>query len=170
MTSDRLGEVVEAIKRLAQLAADVAESLPAEYRRDAFVETFRYLLSLGEGRPTALSPVSSAGQAGEGPESIGRISLAEFVNMLSIKPKSNAEWITVFAYYMKHYEGKERFSASEVRDYFRAIGLKIPGNLSRDIRSAVRKGYIASDAGSNYYYITRTGEEFVRGILGGKEQ
>ncbi|MEB3825286.1 MAG: hypothetical protein LRS47_01295 [Desulfurococcales archaeon] len=184
----KLEEIAERLRKLASLAVDIVDNLPAEYRKDAFVETYRYLLTLYSGRSVhdasvhaaegvqASSPtvVPASSQAAE---DIGadeeESSLAEFVNRLSIKPKTNAEWITVFAYYMKYHENKKMFSVKEVKDYFKAIGLKVPGNLFRDINNAVKKGYIARDIGSKreskIYYITRKGEELVRGMLRGKE-
>ncbi len=182
---DKFKEIVERLRKLASLAADIVDNLPAEYRKDAFVETYRYLLTLYGGRSVHVASAHAAGgveasiptvvpassqAAGDIGADKEEISLAEFVNMLSIKPKTNAEWIIVFAYYMKRYEDKKMFSAKEVRDYFKAVGLKVPGNLPRDIKNAIRKGYIAWDKGSKSHYITRKGEELVRGMLSGKEQ
>ncbi|MEB3861123.1 MAG: hypothetical protein GSR84_02750 [Desulfurococcales archaeon] len=188
MQEDEIKEIAERLKKLASLAIDIVNTLPTEYKKDAFIETYRYLLTFYGSR--GIGVVSShAGRkletstpavVPELSQTLGDIkaskdkeetSLSDFVNMLSNEPKSNAEWITVFAYYMKHYENKKKFSTKEVKDYFRAVGLKVPANLSRDFNNAVnKKGYIARDIESNNYYITRKGEELVRGMLSGKEQ
>ncbi len=182
---DEFGDIIERLRKLASLAVDIVDNLPTEYRKEAFVETYRYLLMLYSGHSVRSTlahavggvkastpivipvPSQAAGGTSAGNE---KVSLAEFVDMLSIKPKTNAEWITVFAYYMKYYEDKKVFSAKEIKDYFKAVGLRVPGNLPRDIRNTIRKGYIAWDIESKSYYITRKGEELVRGMLSGKEQ
>jgi len=186
----RLDEIVDVLKYIVKASVEVAKNVPEEFgkaRNEVLIETYRYLLghvassySVAAGRAVVeavaryqqpAAPPAPQPAAPVGVETIAgkKLSLVEFVDLLKKKPSSNAEWITVFAYYMKHYEKKEGFTVKELKDYFKAAGLKVPGNLPRDTKTALKKGLIALDLESKRYYITRKGEEFVRGMLSGEE-
>ena len=167
-------ELIKKIKKLAELSIEIVSGLPENYRRDAFVETYRYLLSLSITPEPVNELVSSStkevkirgvGVSTQRSGSLERVSLREFINMLEPRPKTSVEWITAFAYYMKYYENKHTFSSKEIKEYFKAAGEPIPSNIPRDLKNALRRGYIALDRESKSYYITRLGEEFIRGKM-----
>ena len=173
---DRI-DVIEKLKKLVSIAVSIAEDIPEDYRKEAFIETYRYLLSSLNSQSIVSrhitkekSPISYPQTPKPTPskEKENIITLPDFVNSLAKQPKTNDEWITLFAYYMKHYEDKDRFNNKEIREYFKIIGLKVPGNVPRDIKRAIEKGYLAWDPESKNYYITRKGEELVRGTFIGR--
>jgi len=176
-------ELVSKLSKLALIASEVANSVPEEYKKETFIETYRYLLTISqlknghaatqtstkeettliiEDSKQVLAPTVTA-------SSSEIRSPTEFINIFKIKPKAFPEWITAFAYYMKYYKGKKTFQPKDVKDCFRQAGLSIPKNLPRDTKVALKKGYLALDPDSkNTYYITRKGEELIRGMLSGQ--
>ncbi|HDD43607.1 MAG TPA: hypothetical protein ENG63_01920 [Candidatus Desulfofervidus auxilii] len=77
-------------------------------------------------------------------------------------PRSHLKTITVFAYYLKHFEGKEEFSQTDLRQCYQALGLTPPKVLTQAIRD-VRSRYKYFNKGSKrgYYTISPLGEKFV---------
>ena len=168
---------------LALTAVDMVSHIPDEFKDKAYSEILRHLLTRylsycgktsmeyqTENESTQESlPVTQQSQ-----EEHGEISLIDFIDMLKITPKTNSEWITVFAYYKKHYLLDKEFTLKELPDYFKLAGLKIPANLYRDTKKALSKHLIAQsmktkDVKIARYYITRKGEELVRGMLSGEK-
>ena len=75
------------------------------------------------------------------------------------KPKTNAERITLFAYYREMYEKLPRFSRSDLETYFGKAKEKPSGNYGRDFVEAIKKGWLHEDGSDSY--ITSKGVEAV---------
>lgn len=75
------------------------------------------------------------------------------------KPSTNAEYITLFAYYREKVEGVSRFARADLRDYFSKAKLAPPGNFDRDFNGTVRRGWIHEDGADSY--LTSKGIETV---------
>jgi len=86
--------------------------------------------------------------------------LAEFYQQK--KPRGHLKTTTVFAYYLKHFEGKEEFSQADLHRCYEQLGLAPPKVLAQSIRD-VRSRYKFFDKGSKrgYYKISSLGEKFV---------
>ncbi|MCD6319641.1 MAG: hypothetical protein J7M03_03060 [Candidatus Desulfofervidaceae bacterium] len=86
--------------------------------------------------------------------------LAEFYQQK--KPRGHLKTVTVFGYYLKHFEGKEEFSQADLRRCYDQLGLAPPKVLAQSIRD-VRSRYKFFDKGSKrgYYKISSLGEKFV---------
>jgi hypothetical protein len=69
---------------------------------------------------------------------------------------NNAEKIVAFAGYVVQ-RGGETFTQEVIAPLFKAAAEKMPGNLTRDMQSAVRLGWITSSGGVNEYYLTTKG-------------
>ncbi len=76
-------------------------------------------------------------------------------------PKTNAERITLYAYYRERHEGISRFSRKDLEEYFRKAHDKPPTNYDRDFVEAVKKGWIHEDKDDSY--ITSRGIEAAEG-------
>jgi len=77
-------------------------------------------------------------------------------------PRNHLKTITVFAYYLKHFEGKKEFSQADLYQCYQAIGLTPPKVLAqaiRDVRSRYR--YFIKGSKRGYYTISSVGEKFV---------
>ena len=72
----------------------------------------------------------------------------------------NPEIIGVIGYYLTEYKNKPNFTREDISEGFEDAGEKTPGNLPRDIKAAVSKGYIAPK-GKDAFYVTRSGRELV---------
>jgi len=77
------------------------------------------------------------------------------------QPKTNAEKITLFAYYRETYEALPRFARSDLETYFGKAKEKPSGNYGRDFVEAIKKGWIHEDGSDSY--ITSKGVEAVEG-------
>ena len=182
----KLKEIKEFLHKISDLVGD----LPAEYRKTAFSEILKCILEkildckniyyilynkninekISENIDLDISRKTSQTN-----EIIEELSIIDFIDKLKIKPKNNAEWITVFAYYKKYYQNEKLFTIKEIANYFKFAGLKIPANINRDASIALQKHLIALDISSEdkktkRYYITRRGEELVRGMLKGERK
>ncbi|MEB3861120.1 MAG: hypothetical protein GSR84_02735 [Desulfurococcales archaeon] len=129
----------ELLETLINISSEAVKNVPEEYRKDAFIETYKHLLSI------YVQPRVTPREAPSSETIIDKLSLPEFINKLKREPKANKEWITVFAYYIKYYENNNFFDKKEIVEYFKQTGRKIPANISRDLKDAVRHGYIAFD-------------------------
>ena len=88
------------------------------------------------------------------------LSIAEFVS--EAKAGTAPEKIAAFASFMKQHEKKETFTKAELEQAFEAAADTIPGNLHRDVKAAVRLGWIAPTSGQKgSYYVTGTGTRLV---------
>lgn len=72
-------------------------------------------------------------------------------------PRTNAQYITLFAYYRERYQGLTRFSRDDLRQLFADARKKPPENYARDFGETVKKGWIHEDGDNSY--ITSKGME-----------
>jgi hypothetical protein len=111
------------------------------------------------GAPNA--PVSQGREieapAGEPRRSSATRPMALVELMQDKSPGTNAQRITLFAYYREKYEGKARFARADLRPYFAKAREHPPQNFDRDFVEAVRKGWIHEEEEDSY--ITSKGVE-----------
>ena len=67
--------------------------------------------------------------------------------------KTNAEKIVAFAALVSRQSGKETFTLDDVKPLFRQARLPTPGNLTRDLSTAIQNGWIADAEVSGEYYL-----------------
>jgi hypothetical protein len=80
---------------------------------------------------------------------------------------TNAEQITAFGYFLCHHRSQETFSSADIRDSFIKAHEAVPKNLSRDMASTVKAGWIHESPGSaGQYYVTNTGMQRVKSKFG----
>lgn len=115
---------------------------------------------------TALKIASIAHTQGEtrltsdmsAPQNVSKIPLATREYLIKFQPKTNAERILVFAKYLQDKNGKENFTAGEIKEQFELAHEPIPTNLTRDFNTALSFGWIAeSTRERGSFYITETG-------------
>jgi len=74
--------------------------------------------------------------------------------------KTNAQKIVVLGSYILERDSTDEFSSGELKSLFLKAGEPAPRNLSRDVRDAVRAGYIAESFDkSDSYIVTNTGRK-----------
>ncbi len=100
------------------------------------------------------------------------ITFPELVKKLGKRKLSNAEKITIAAYYLHVYLNEREFTIDKIKELFKEVGWKIPGNLSRDADVSVKKAYIHCKRKKNrkFCWITNTGIKYVEGLLGENEE
>lgn len=76
------------------------------------------------------------------------------------RASTNPEKITAFGYYLKQ-SGKENFSVGDIRQLFKMTGVSMPMNFGRDLKAAIRQGYIYGDFNTDSFFLTSVGEEAV---------
>jgi hypothetical protein len=75
------------------------------------------------------------------------------------KPRTNAQYITLFAYHRDRFQGAPRFSRDDLKDFFPMVHVKPPENYSRDFIETVKRGWVHEDGMNSY--ITSKGIEAV---------
>ncbi|MCI4330267.1 MAG: hypothetical protein L3K19_00250 [Thermoplasmata archaeon] len=116
---------------------------------------------LGDGT-TELPPMSPS-PTQLGPETIegDSPSLREYWTRLRLD--SNPAKIAAIGAHSRAYHRKPTFSRDDLRAAFVSAGEPMPRNLPRDIKKAVRAGYIAPSPGNDAgYYVTATGLALLR--------
>ena len=88
-----------------------------------------------------------------------RTTIREFLN--HVEPSTHAETLTTIGFFLWRKEGKEKFTAGDIKAGFKAAREPLPGNLSRDLGTASQAGWIANGDHSREYFITNTGEKAV---------
>lgn len=78
------------------------------------------------------------------------------------QPKQQSEKILTLAYYLKEAKSQKTFRPANITDMFREAAEPPPGNLVRDLRTTIRKGWIVR-AGRQEYYITTRGISLLKG-------
>jgi hypothetical protein len=105
------------------------------------------------GSPSATPSVNPVTHADE--------SLAEFVN--DSGAKRGPDKITAIAHYLKKIRGQQTFTRPNIEQGFVDAGDSVPGNLPRDMKWAVKAGWIAAKPGqSGTYYVTGSGSQTVQ--------
>lgn len=88
------------------------------------------------------------------------LSIREF--LLKYEPKRNPDKITAIALFLKKKMNKKTFSKTDIIESFENAAEPVPKNLGRDIRWALKSGWIAAKTGEDdVYYITGTGQTAV---------
>jgi hypothetical protein len=95
-------------------------------------------------------------------DDMGRPSMREFWARLSVD--SIPAKITAIGAYGKEQHGKATFGRDDIREGFVDAGEPLPQNLPRDIKKAIRAGYIASSPnGADTFYVTAAVLRIIRG-------
>ncbi|MBX4189517.1 hypothetical protein KW785_02920 [Candidatus Parcubacteria bacterium] len=83
--------------------------------------------------------------------------------------KTNPQKIAVIGKYLMDRDGVESFSAAEVRETLKKSGEPLPANFGRDLKDAIKYGYIyQSGQSDDAYSITDAASEKIRsGFIGG---
>ncbi len=85
------------------------------------------------------------------------LSAREFLDKYS--PKSNPEKITTLGLYLKLHHHKNGFAKEDVLAAFVDAAESEPKNYSRDIKAAVKSGWVATKPGSgDVYFVTNKGQ------------
>ena len=93
-------------------------------------------------------------------EKIPEEELLKFYN--EKKPKSQVATVTVFAYYLKHFKGKEEFTTTDIKDLYETLKLPVPKKYSQAIWDASSKrGFVIKGEKKGLYKISEAGERFV---------
>jgi hypothetical protein len=73
--------------------------------------------------------------------------------------KTNVEKIVALAGYFTQAESTSSFTVNDVRQAFRRAREPLPGNLNRDVESAIKAGLLAESETRGEFYLTRHGDE-----------
>ncbi|QQS69899.1 hypothetical protein IPP75_02055 [Candidatus Saccharibacteria bacterium] len=78
--------------------------------------------------------------------------------IIHARARTNAQKILVLGAYIVERDGAEEFASTELKNLFIKAGESAPRNLSRDLKYAIKSGYITeSMSGSDMYIVTNTG-------------
>ena len=103
---------------------------------------------------------SKAEQVKLGVESNAPMALREFLNQCGANRVMDK--IAAIGLYKKDYEDSDKFDRDSLIKAFESAAEPVPKNLSRDLRSASKAGWIAEKSGTKgTYYVTGTGEDVV---------
>ena len=163
-----LNDIKKIINMFKELINIIELELPEKYKIEAFrILATRYLekqhlasIEYPEERPLEASPREKEA-----------ITFGEFVSSLSKEPKNNMERLTILVYYLTSYANPDtkfvKLDKELVEQYFGEVGWKIPANLRRDLKDAIRKRkYLAiSNKG---VYLVKPGREYVERLLAGE--
>jgi hypothetical protein len=84
------------------------------------------------------------------------------------RAKRNPERITVIGCYLKRNKDQNEFNRKEVADGFKEMAEVTPKNLARDLKWAMKIGWVAKTEGvRGSYYVTNKGEKAVEERFGG---
>lgn len=87
--------------------------------------------------------------------------------ILNTDAKTNAQKILVLGAYLAQRDNSDEFATAELKTLFVKAGEPAPRNLARDIRDAVKAGYIMeSMTSSDMYAVTNTGYKTLNGGFG----
>jgi len=98
---------------------------------------------------------------GAKPTIAGKTSLREFIN--SHNAKKIPQQIVAIGSYYQNKNGGETFTRVELEKGFKTGKVPPPGNLPRDISTAIGRGWIAEADEDDQYYVTSTGETALAG-------
>lgn len=107
------------------------------------------------------TPTSSVGPVAGNGEVIGveaserrRVALSPRDVLVSSGAKTNPEKIVAFALYVERQGDKDTFTVDDVKPLFRQAREPAPGNLSRDLDTAIRLNWVAASSEKGEYYVT----------------
>jgi hypothetical protein len=80
---------------------------------------------------------------------------------------TNPQKIATFGYYVCQHEAKENFSTEDLKEQFRKAHEVIPRNVSRDLGTAIKMGWVHEVPDKRgRYYMTNTGMQLVETKFG----
>jgi hypothetical protein len=116
--------------------------------------------------PASKANASTGGAPGALTTDVEADSLAGY--LAAANARTGPEKITCIGAYLKKYEKVESFDRSALEERFPAAGESVPKNLPRDLKEAVRRGWIASKVGeAGTYYVTGSGLKAISGHFEG---
>ena len=128
-----------------------------------------YMVLTGAAAPTAPAPTMRTGGSTDesvlindnnGATPAKPMALREFLN--ECKPKRVIDKIAAIGLYKKRFEKTDTFKRDSLVEAFESAAEPVPKNISRDLRSACKSGWIAVKSGTtDVYYVTSTGETVV---------
>lgn len=97
-----------------------------------------------------------------------KLSVREF--MQQHDTSSHRKKVLVIGYYLEKYEGYERFSSSDLEDYYRKAKIKISSNTSQFINECAEKAWMMegeekNEGNEKTWIVTQTGEDKVENDL-----
>jgi hypothetical protein len=96
----------------------------------------------------------------EGHKLQSELSIREFLD--EHNAKRNPDIITATALYLSVHEGKPYFTKEDILDAFEAAAEPAPKNFPRDLKWAIKIGWIAEKRGTtDTYYVTSSGKNAV---------
>jgi hypothetical protein len=121
-----------------------------------------------EGLPVVGQGVQLSVQADRyiAPTSGRPISLVELIQ--DKRPGTNAQRITLFAYYREKYENLPRFERDDLKPYFAKARQAPAANYDRDFVEAVKRGWIHEDGAESY--LTSKGVEAIESGFEGERK
>jgi hypothetical protein len=119
-------------------------------------------LSSGEGLtpPAGQTPAAAEHEGSAAPER-RRTGLTPRDAIAAAGAKTNSEKIVAFALYVERQGGKDTFTIEDIKPLFRQARESAPGNLSRDLDTAIRSNWVATAEDKGEYYVT----EAAAGVL-----
>jgi hypothetical protein len=147
-----------------QVIFDALEPLDVDARQRV-ISSVLSLFGMPPSAPASVSQSQTVAHAQRGTDPGTRIKSP--VELIQEKqPATNAQRITLFAYYREKFEGIGRFSRGDLKPYFSKAKEPPPANYDRDFSAAVRSGWIHEDGAESY--LTSKGLETVEAGFAGK--
>lgn len=155
-------DILEKVILLKEIAKVVDEKLPDKYKETAFKILAEYYI-IYKNIHSNIKEVTATQKSER-----GEIAFGEFISKLKENPRNNAEKLTLLLYYLSYLtKSKDKYvdlNKKLVEKYFTEVAWKIPENLPRDLKRAIKNMYIAkSDKG---YYILENGVHLVEKLMG----
>lgn len=144
------------------------EGINLSYQIDSvqFARIFLIIKGQTTANPSpSISPSLSTGKiAGQNntlqSQSLTPISIREFLNVS--RAQTNTQKIATFAVFLRDYMDYKTIPTEELKKQFENAAEQPPKNFSRDLKNALKYGWIAeSTSGPGNYFITSTGEKAV---------
>jgi hypothetical protein len=151
MTFDEDISLAQAAQILAYLTGQpLSSSAPSGFALDVRSDTSLAGDERAPGRPAEPAPVPSPAPT---PRELLQVTGA----------KTNVEKIVAFAGYLTRSEAIEAFTVNDLRQVFRRAREPLPGNLNRDVDSAIRAGLVIPTETRGEYLLTARAEEALSG-------
>ena len=150
------------------IAKELAEGLtevPEPFKHDAFRILLKYRLGM-QSLPTQVSHATEA----RAPSDV-HLGFPEFYRDLAPEPKTNPQRFAAVAFFFREHLSQRSVSHTDITDAMRSAGLPPAKNFSRDIRAASdKRNALLIPAGDNKdgaaaWQLSKTGEDFLRGLL-----
>jgi hypothetical protein len=142
--------------------------------RQRVLASVRVLLEIPPSAAPSLQKPDVAAEASSGPpvpasdSHAGRpLAIRELIQ--DKKPRTHAQFITLFAYYREKHQNVASFKRDDLKSYYASSRENPPKNFDRDFVETVRKGWIHED-GDNSYITSKGIEAVASGFAGGDEK